>query len=169
MLPIQNIYIYNQHTCSDPANNTYLKMICTTQFTITCKYCIIYYTYDNTKSIFIPLNQVIIIKACWCTRRDEKCYFRTIETRTYNIISFNQAIIDAMNTAYTKVNNAYPTHFTAESDKNHNIIKIETNRDQSNILTGEEATNAANYQFQLFDTASTLPPKLPLSSVNMWY
>ena len=74
-----------------------------------------------------------------------------------------------MNTAYTKVNNAYPTHFTAESDKIHNIIKIETNRDQSNILTGEEATNAANYQFQLFDTASTLPPKLPLSSVNMWY
>ena len=169
MLPIQNIYIYNQHTCSDPANNTYLKMICTTQFTITCKYCIIYYTYDNTKSIFIPLTQVVIIKACWCTRRDEKCYFRTIETRTYNIISFNQAIIEAMNTTYTKVNNAYPTHFTAESDKNHNIIKIETNRDQSNILTGEEATNAANYQFQLFDTASTLPPTLPLYSVNIWY
>ena len=42
----------------------------------------------------------------------------------------NQALVDVMNTAYAKVNNAYPIKFIAQPHVINNAITIQNNDDQ---------------------------------------
>ena len=58
------------------------------------------------------------------TKGDYKYCFRTIPTGNYDTISLNQAIVDVMNTAYAKVNNACLLHVSAQPGIINNIITI---------------------------------------------
>ena len=95
------------------------------------------------------------------TKGDDKYYFRTIPSGNYDTISLNQAIVDVMNTAYAKVNNAYLEKLLHNQILFIILLSYETMTTNFKYLP-KNNQRMQKQQRQLFDTYPTIKPNLPL-------